>query len=391
MNTIYSAHKVLSTTPLHDHPYSYDEILVKLDSEKRKYWILVGYDCLWEFGAKLRDNGIKEEEAAVFTNPTVGDLYFQQVSDSLKSAGFTKVLRYNIPDGEEHKNWEEFTNCCNFLLENFPESGAIPLVVNLGGGVVGDIGGFAAATFRRGVPYVQIPTTVLGCVDCGIGGKVGVNRGNVKNIMGAFYQPKLVFADLRLLDTLPQRQIRSGVAEVIKYGVVCSGDLFDLLEKDIEKLIALEPTTLRRVVNECYKIKADIVSQDEQDKLGIRNVLNYGHTVGHALEMAAEYRLTHGEAISVGMVAAAKLAVRLGVCEQSVYERSKSLIERAGLPSHCDDSSVSLDLILKSMARDKKFSNGRNLFVLATKIGESTQREGIEQNVINDIINSLLY
>jgi 3-dehydroquinate synthase len=340
----------------------------------------------------LRQIGRKEEEAAVFTSPTIGGLYYDRVEQSLHAAGFKRVVRHDIPDGEINKNWEQFTKCCMFLAANFPESSAVPLIVNLGGGVVGDIGGFAAATYRRGLPYVQIPTSLLGDVDCGVGGKVGVNMENAKNILGTFYQPKMVFADLSLLSTLPIREIRSGVAEVIKYGVICDEELFHKLEQDqgIERLVALDPEMLRWVVERCYNLKADIVARDEQDQIGIRNILNYGHTVGHALEMAAKYRFTHGESISIGMVAAAKLAVQLGVCDESVLERSRKLIARAGLPTTCADPDVTVDDILSSMARDKKFSNGKNLFVLATDIGKHTQKSGIEKSLVETVVASCL-
>jgi len=367
----------------------FDIIPVDLD-QGRSYPIMVCDNGISEFGEQLRELGLGQEEAAVFTSPTVGDLYFDAVKKSLLNAGFTKVARHNIPDGEGNKNWAEFTKCCEFLLEEFPESEAIPLVVNLGGGVVGDMGGFAAATYRRGVPYVQIPTTVLGCVDSAVGGKVAVNMKNAKNILGAFYQPRLVFADLSLLHSLPKRQVRSGVAEVIKYGVVCDRDLFEYLESNIEKLVALDPVVLRWVVSKCFHIKSDIVKLDEKDKLGVRNVLNYGHTFGHAIEMAAEYRFTHGEAISIGMVAAAKLAVFLGECDESVLARSKALLERAGLPTGCDDPRVTLQRVMSSMARDKKFSNGRNLFILAKAIGRSAQKTDIKKEIIEEIVSSCL-
>ena len=213
---------------------------------------------------------------------------------------------------------------------------------------------------------------------------------NAKNILGAFFQPRLVFADLSLLRSLPERQVRSGVAEVIKYGVVCDRDLFEYLESNIEKLVELDPVVLRWVVNRCFHIKSDIVKLDEQDKLGVRNVLNYGHTFGHAIEMAAEYRFTHGESISIGMVAAAKLAVFLGECDESVLVRSKALLERAGLPTGCHDPRVTLQRVMSSMARDKKFSGGRNLFILAKALGRSAQKTDIKKAIIEEIVSSCL-
>lgn len=367
---------------------SFETIRVNLG--KRSYNILISSDWLQDFGLVLRNQGIREVETMVFTSPVIGNLYFPRLERALRAAGFVRVIRHDTPDGEENKNWNEYTRCCDALLDAFPESGAIPLVINLGGGVVGDLGGFAAGTFRRGVPYVQIPTTLLGCVDCGVGGKVGVNRGKVKNIMGMFYQPRLVFADLGLLRTLDARQIRSGVAEVIKYGVVCSASLFEFLEEHIEALVALDEDVLNRVVGECYQLKVDVVERDERDEKGIRNVLNFGHTVGHAIEMAAEYRLTHGEAISIGMVAATTIAVAERKCDPSVKDRLVGVLKRAGLPTRCEDPGVTLEAVMESMRTDKKFRGGRNLFVLPVAIGRWEQQEGVPQSLIDDAVGMVL-
>ncbi|MGH7953189.1 MAG: 3-dehydroquinate synthase family protein, partial [Limisphaerales bacterium] len=233
-----------------------DRINVSLGD--RSYDILVCKNELKDFGKILRTNGLSDD-IMVFTSPRIGKLYFNQLHQSLRHGGFIRVIRHDIPDGEKNKNWEQYTKCLNALMENFPESGAIPTVINLGGGVVGDIGGFAAGTFRRGVPYIQVPTTLLGDVDCGIGGKVGINFNGVKNIIGMFYQPMLVFSDLSFLKTLAPREIRSGVAEVIKYGAICSPQLFKYLEDNIEKLVSLDSDVLLHVVKTCYRIKAEVV------------------------------------------------------------------------------------------------------------------------------------
>jgi len=275
------------------------------------------------------------------------------------------------------------------LLAAFPDTGSVPLVILLGGGVVGDLGGFAAGVFRRGVPFVQIPTTLLAAVDSSVGGKVAVNFGGVKNIMGIFNQPRLVVCDLELLRTLDPREVRSGTSEVIKYGAVCSASLFEQLESgDLEKLLAREPAVLTDIVAQCVALKARVVEQDEFDKKGIRNVLNFGHTIGHALELSAEYALTHGEAIAIGMIAATRLAVRLGVCAPAFLERLQPLIERAGLPVSFADQPGLFDRIVRAMQMDKKFRDGKNVFVLPTTVGAWQQVENVDWALVHEAVRS---
>lgn len=357
----------------------------------RSYPILIGSGTLDSLGTTLREHGLKQTNAFVITNAQVGEHYFSRVHLSLSDAGFTRVVRHDIPASEEGKNWDEFSKTCAALLESFPDAGATPLVILLGGGVVGDLGGFAAAVFRRGVPFVQMPTTLLSAVDSSVGGKVAVNMGGVKNIMGAFSQPRLVFCDLELLKTLSSREIRSGAAEIIKYGAVCSASLFEQLERgDLEKLLALDPAVLSDIVAQCCRLKADVVEQDEFDKLGIRNVLNFGHTIGHALELSANYQLTHGEAISIGMIAATRLAIHLGVCAPSLLDRLQGLIERAGLPVNYPDTPELFDRIIRAMQLDKKFRDGKNVFVLPTQIGSWKQAENVDWNLVHDVVRSIL-
>jgi 3-dehydroquinate synthase len=221
-------------------------------------------------------------------------------------------------------------------------------------------------------------------VDSSVGGKVAVNFGGVKNIMGAFSQPRLVFCDLSTLQTLPTRELRSGAAEVIKYGAVCSRSLFEDLEAGaLEKLLALEPETLENIVSRCIRLKADVVEKDELDKLGIRNVLNFGHTIGHALELSAHYALTHGEAISVGMAAATRIAVQLGVCDAAFQSRLGTLLIRAGLPLSFPGHPELFDPMLRALQLDKKFRNGKNLFVLPTSPGNWRQMEDISWELVH--------
>lgn len=357
----------------------------------RSYPVLAGSGLIAGAGELLRGEGLKQTNAFVITNPQVGGYYFDKLASSLRASGFTSIARHDIPATEEGKNWDEFSKTCAALLEAFPDTGATPLVMLLGGGVVGDLGGFAAAVFRRGVPFVQIPTTLLAAVDSSVGGKVAVNFGGVKNIMGAFSQPRLVLCDLQTLQTLSNRELRSGLAEVIKYGAVCSRMLFEQLEAGgIERLLLRDSTTLTEIVSRCVRLKADVVEKDEFDKLGIRNVLNFGHTVGHALELSADYTLTHGEAISVGMVAAARIARRLEMIDDIIVDRLMRLITKAGLPNSYPDRPGLFDRVIRAMQMDKKFRDGKNLFVLPTAIGAWEPRENVDWSLVHECIRSVL-
>ncbi len=364
---------------------------LEVDLGPRTYPVLVGGGLLDGLGGLLRAHGFRQMDAFVITNPQVGALYFDRVRTTLEATGFRRVVRHEIPATEEGKNWDEFSATCAALLEAFPDTGSIPLIFLLGGGVVGDLGGFAAGVFRRGIPFVQLPTTLLAAVDSSVGGKVAVNFGGVKNIMGIFNQPRLVVCDLDVLRTLDPREVRSGTSEVIKYGAVCSASLFEQLERgDLEKLLALDAATLSDVVAQCVALKARVVEQDEFDKKGIRNVLNFGHTIGHGLELSVDYALAHGEAVAIGMIAATRLAVRLGVCEQAFLERLQPLIERAKLPAFFPEHPGLFDRIIRAMQMDKKFRDGKNVFVLPTGIGAWRQVEDIDWALVHEAVRSVL-
>jgi len=364
---------------------------IEVDLGPRSYPIVIGGGLLPRLGKTLRAHGLRQTDAFVITNAQVGGLHFEKLRTALEAEGFRRVVRHDIPASEEGKNWDEFSATCAALLQAFPDTGSIPLVILFGGGVVGDLGGFAAGVFRRGVPFVQVPTTLLAAVDSSVGGKVAVNFGGVKNIMGIFNQPRLVVCDLDLLATLDPRELRSGASEVIKYGGVCSASLFEQLERgDLEKLLALDPAVLTDIVAQCVALKARVVEQDEFDKKGIRNVLNYGHTIGHGLELSADYELTHGEAIAIGMIAATRLAVRLGVCPQSFLDRLQPLIERAGLPVSFADKPGLFDRVVRAMQMDKKFRDGKNVFVLPTAIGSWQQVENVDWALVHEAVRSVL-
>ncbi|HEX8297393.1 MAG TPA: 3-dehydroquinate synthase [Chthoniobacteraceae bacterium] len=365
---------------------------VDVDLGPRSYPVLIGTGILPELGKTLRAHGLKQRAAFVITNAEIAAWYFERTASALAAAGFTQVVRHEIPSTEEGKNWDEFSRACAALLENFPDTGSVPLVILLGGGVVGDLGGFAAGVFRRGVPFVQVPTTLLSAVDSSVGGKVAVNFGGVKNIMGIINQPRLVVCDLALLGTLSPRELRSGASEVIKYGAVCSAELFTQLEGGaLEQMLARDPAVLTDIVAQCVTLKARVVEQDELDKKGIRNVLNFGHTVGHALELSADYSLTHGEAIAIGMVAATRLAIALQICEPSFLDRLVALLQRAGLPTNHPDAPGLFERVLRSMQMDKKFREGKNVFVLPEQPGSWRQVEDVDWSLVHSALRSVLF
>jgi len=365
---------------------NHDVNSVRVDLDERSYDILISHNWMTELGRCIRDVSTATE-VMVFTSPRIGDLHFSSVRHALQSAGINRIIRHDIPDGEINKNQTEYLRCLSALIDSFPDAGVVPLVINLGGGVVGDIGGFAAGTFRRGVPYIQVPTTLLAYVDCGVGGKLGINHGHVKNIVGIFWQPKLVFTDLGLIKSLSDREFRSGLAEVIKYGIVCDSNLLHYLEENLDLILARNMDALRHVVLESCRIKAQIVKADEKDDRDVRIVLNYGHTIGHALEMAANLQMTHGEAISIGMVAEAKLALALGMCSNELYLRIVKLFERAGLPTRSIGYDVHIDQIMDRMQHDKKFIGGKNRFALPTQPGHWKAQEGISGSLIKKVLS----
>jgi 3-dehydroquinate synthase len=260
-------------------------------------------------------------------------------------------------------------------------------IVALGGGVVGDLAGFVAATYLRGIPFVQVPTTLLAQVDSSVGGKVGVNLKAGKNLVGAFHQPRLVLCDLDTLDTLGDREYRAGFAEVIKYGIISDAALFEQLEYEIPRLLKKDPESLGSVVARCCEIKADVVGQDETES-GLRAILNFGHTIGHALEAISGYgKYLHGEAISIGQVAAARVSHEaLGLPEEDV-KRIKRLFERAQLPTQVRFTRAQLDKLFIAMKLDKKVSGGEIKFVLAKKIGQVEFGQKVSLSLIEEILD----
>lgn len=330
---------------------------------ERSYQIMIGFADLDQLGANLQPLNLADR-ICLITNTTVGKLYGGRVKSVLADSGYA-VSYYEAPDGEEYKTLQSAAAIYDHLVDGGMERGSA--VVALGGGVVGDLAGFAAATYMRGVPLIQVPTTLLAQVDSSVGGKVAVNHPRGKNLIGCFYQPRLVFADLQMLRTLPEREIRAGMSEVIKYGVIWDSTFFAFLEQHLGRILNLEPDALMETVKRSCAIKAEVVSGDEREQ-GLRATLNFGHTIGHALESLTDYRVyRHGEAIAAGMAAAATLAAGRGMLEAADRERLVALLRRTGLPVSFPYSARDL---LELMSHDKKVFEGRPRFILPLKIGE---------------------
>ncbi|MBI5137664.1 MAG: 3-dehydroquinate synthase [Nitrospirae bacterium] len=332
----------------------------------RAYDILIGHGTLPTLGQAVAATGL-EGRCVVVTNPTVGALYEQPVLAALTAAGFSASV-CRVPDGERFKTAKWLGRIHDHLLEQGLDRHGF--IVALGGGVVGDMAGFAAATFLRGIPFVQVPTTVVAQVDSSVGGKTGVNHPRGKNLIGAFHQPRLVFMDMAVLATLPRRELLAGMAEVIKYGVIADRAFFDYLRGHVAAILALDPQVMARVVGRCCAIKAQVVADDETETSGRRAILNYGHTVGHAVEAVTGYRrYKHGEAVAMGMVAAARIAHKLGRLDARAVAAQVDILEAFGLPVALPRG-MDPNRVVAALGHDKKAAQGRVKMVLASAIGQ---------------------
>ena len=344
---------------------------VSIELAERSYPILIGSGLLTD--PRTYQNTPHATCALVVSNSTVAPLYAAQLTRALE-AKYGKVLLVTLPDGEAHKDWPTLQLIFDALLENGCDRKTV--LFALGGGVVGDMTGFAAASYMRGVPFVQVPTTLLAQVDSSVGGKTAINHPLGKNMIGAFYQPQLVVCDLDVLKTLPARELSAGLAEIIKYGPIADMAFFDWIERNVDALRAGEPAALAQAVKRSCEIKADVVGQDERET-GLRAILNFGHTFGHAIESGLGYGAwLHGEAVGCGMVMAAQLSHRLGLIDHDFAVRLKQLIERAGLPvtapvlSSADNAGRYLEL----MRVDKKSEAGEIRFILIDGPGKAVLR-----------------
>ena len=346
--------------------------------EERSYPIHIGQDLLAD-GALL-SRALGGSRAAVITNDVVAPLYLERLLETLGSCSADSVTPIILPDGEQHKTLGTISHIYDQLMAGrFDRKSTL---IALGGGVIGDITGFAAATWLRGVRFIQIPTTLLAQVDSSVGGKTGVNHPHGKNMIGAFHQPAGVIADMSVLRTLPEREVKAGFAEVLKYGLIDDAGFFDWLADHAAGLLALEPELLARAVARCCRAKADIVARDERES-GVRALLNLGHTFGHAIETAAGYGAwLHGEAVAAGMVMAADLSRRLGWLEDSAARRIRQVLEKDfGMPV-IPPADISTDSYLELMSSDKKAERGRIRFVLLRGIGQAQLADGVDPGLL---------
>ncbi|MBF0462066.1 MAG: 3-dehydroquinate synthase [Magnetococcales bacterium] len=348
----------------------------------RSYDIVIGTHLFAQLGARLQPL-LPGKQVAIVSNTTVAPLYLETVAASLRQHGFV-TLPILLPDGEAHKNWENLQKIFDALIQHRFERSSTLLA--LGGGVVGDMTGFAAATFLRGVSFVQVPTTLLAQVDASIGGKTGINHPLGKNLLGAFYQPRQVIIDVDTLATLPARERLAGMAEVIKYGILWDAAFFERLEQDLEGVLRLEQHLLIATIRACCAIKATIVAQDERETAtGQRALLNLGHTFGHAIETLTGYgHLLHGEAVAIGMVMAADLSQAMGLCSATEARRIAQLIARCGLPVRAPWFPV--EQYLEAMARDKKVLGGAVRLVLVDHIGQASIQSTVPMELIREMI-----
>ena len=355
---------------------------VRVDLGERSYEIVIGGGVLARAAEFLRLLKLGRR-GVIITDMQVGRLYAKPVREALHAGGFeTEVL--DVPAGEASKSLRQV----NRLFEKLT---ALRLdrqsfVIALGGGVVGDLAGFVAATYLRGLSFVQMPTTLLAQMDSSVGGKVGVNLPQGKNLVGAFYQPRLVLVDVDTLQTLPQRELRAGFAEVIKHGAIYDADFFAWLEREYGRVLKLDANAVTHAVRRCCEIKAEIVSKDERES-GLRTILNFGHTIGHAMEALTEYvGLLHGEAIAMGMCCVANLSAKRAGLDKAEAERLKTLIALSGLPTRLGER-FTRDELLTAMRLDKKARAGKLRFVLLKRLGEAVVFDAITDADIEEMLN----
>jgi len=333
-----------------------------VDLGDRSYPIHIGAGLLGQ--ADLILPHLAQKRVMVVTNTTVAPLYLERLTATLEAAGVA-VATVVLPDGEAYKNWETLNLIFDALLTQRAERKTT--LIALGGGVIGDMTGFAAASYQRGVPFIQIPTTLLSQVDSSVGGKTGINHPAGKNMIGAFYQPQVVLADTDTLITLPARELSAGLAEIIKYGLIWDVAFLAWLEANMDKLRALDAAAITYAIHRSCEIKAQVVGEDEREG-GIRAILNLGHTFGHAIETGMGYgNWLHGEAVGAGMVMAADASQRMGWLSEADVARTRSLIRAAGLPDAAPD--LGADRYLEFMGHDKKVESGKMRFVLLKKLG----------------------
>ncbi|MGA9694950.1 MAG: 3-dehydroquinate synthase [Dehalococcoidales bacterium] len=355
---------------------------IDVKTGQSSYSIIIGAGILNQTGEKLKALGLTDK-AVIVTNPVVNKLYGEIVRQSMIDAGFQPTV-LEIPDGEKYKTLAS----AGKLYAQLAACGAerSTPVLALGGGVIGDLAGFVAATYLRGVPLVQIPTTLLAQCDSSIGGKTAVDHGQLKNEIGAFYQPKITISDIAVLQSLPQPEFCGALAEVIKYAVIKDEEFFLYLEKNLDQIKSLDNNVLEAVVAKSARIKVGFVEADEKDT-GLRNMLNFGHTVGHAVESVSNFRVSHGQAVSIGMVAAAGLAVKLELMDKADAVRLKKLLQRAGLMTALPPLEIAP--LLQAMRYDKKVQGGKIRFVLPRAIGQVFITDDVNPAAVESVLGEM--
>jgi 3-dehydroquinate synthase len=347
---------------------------------ERSYDIIISRNTLSKVGEFI-SNRLSPSRSIIITHPSVRKFYGEQIESGLANIGHPLDV-IEIPEGETSKSLQQVELVYDRMLEMKCDRKS--LLIALGGGVVGDLTGFIAATYQRGIPFIQIPTTLLSQVDSSVGGKTAVNHPRGKNMIGAFYQPKLVVIDLDTLKTLPKKELRAGLAEVVKYGIIADSKLFSFLEDNTEKILSLDLDCLEYIIQTSCAIKAKVVEKDERESR-YRMILNFGHTFGHSIETLTNYtEYLHGEALSIGMIQAALLSVEIGLCSKNVPVRITNLLKKIGLPIKAPD--LDSKDIIESMHHDKKNSRNKLLFILAKSIGSVKIVDEVPEILIKNIL-----
>ena len=357
-----------------------EKVTVNLSS--RSYDVIIGSGFLARTGAKLKELGLKGK-AVIITDSNVKKLYGDALKKALTGDGFD-VLLIELPPGEEQKSLETASRLYQ-QLSDFHAERMTPLLA-LGGGVIGDLTGFVAATYMRGVPLIQMPTTLLSQGDSSIGGKTAVNHGKLKNMVGVFYHPRLTISDVNALKSLGKRELSDGLSEIIKHGIILDAEFFGYLEKNMAKIRALDEIALEKIVARSAAIKAGVVEKDELD-LGLRNILNFGHTAGHAIETVSGLKIWHGEAVALGMLAEAAISNRMGRLGKDELARIRKLVAAAGLPTHIPNLKV--ESLMEAMQHDKKIVQGKIKFVLPTRIGEVAVIDNVKPSLVEEVLGDM--
>ena len=352
---------------------------IRVNLGKDSYEIHVGSGLFLSLGQELKRMGFGGK-LVIITNPVIHNLHGKALAQNLQNDGF-KATVLEVPEGEEQKSLETAVKLYSDLSAFYVER-TTPILA-LGGGVIGDLAGFVAATYLRGLPLLQIPTTLLAQVDSSIGGKVGLDYGQLKNKIGAFYQPKLVLADIGMLKTLTPKDLSDGLAEAIKYGVIWDRGFFDFIGQNLDKIKKRDEATLEEVVFRSAGVKAIVVAKDERD-FNLRHILNFGHTIGHGIETASNFKLSHGEAVAIGMLAEARLSNMMGILGENEVLNLKNLLEEAGLPTKMPD--LELRRVVEAIRHDKKIAAGKTKFILPKSIGEVFISQDVTPSIIERVL-----